>query len=80
MRSDVNTPLPPLDEIKTVVDNLATDAELPLDVHTVILELNGQHGGFDLTLKATDSDMQDWELTGILGSYGAVMNLTEKGA
>lgn len=80
MRNDWNTPLPPLDEVKAAVDLIAEDRSLPLDVHTVTLTLNGQHGGFDVKLEATDANMQDVTLTGILTNYGAVVDLTEAGA
>jgi hypothetical protein len=81
-RSSWNTPMPPLDEIKAAADRLATAAasQHRFDVAEVTICLNGQHGGWDVTMKATDQDMQDVVLTGILGRYGALEDLTEAGA
>lgn len=81
-RSDWNTPMPPLDEIKAAADRLATATDVAhrLDVHTVTVTLNGQHGGWDVRLEATDDDLQDVALVGILGRYGALEGLTEAGA
>lgn len=67
--NDWNTPMPGTAEIATLANYLGTCG---LDVHTVIIELNGQHGGFDVTLKSTDPDMQDREHKYILGNYGAL--------
>jgi hypothetical protein len=57
------------------------DAEMPdsgsIDVHTITLVLNGQHGEFDLTIEATDQDMEDRTWTGIAHRSGGVDNFRE---
>ena len=45
------------------------------DVHTITLELNGQHGEFDLRVLATDDDMEPVEFTAIAHRGGG---LTER--
>lgn len=75
-----NTPMPPLDEIRAAANRVAEDGEMPLDVHTVKVTLNGQHGGWDVRLEATDEDMADVTLVGILSPFGALQDLTEEGA
>lgn len=74
MRSLWNTRLPGLSEVNTAVDDLA---EKGLDVHTVKLTLNGQHGGWDVTLEATDQDMDDVRVMYTLGNYGAMERVDE---
>ena len=48
-----------------------------IDVHTISLTLNGQHGEFDLRIEATDEDMQDRLWTGIAYRIGGVADLGE---
>lgn len=43
-----------------------------LDVHTVTLTLNGQHGEFDLTVEATDESLEDVRVDGIAFRNGGV--------
>ena len=42
------------------------------DVHTVLLVLNGQHGGFDLRIEATDADLTDHAWEGTINAAGKV--------
>jgi hypothetical protein len=57
------------------------DVEAPrkgeIDVHTMTLVLNGQHGEFDLTIEATDADMEDHKWTGIAHRSGGVSDFKE---
>jgi hypothetical protein len=46
-----------------------------VDVHTVTLVLNGQHGEFDLIIEATDSVMEDRRWEGIAHRTGGVTAL-----
>jgi hypothetical protein len=48
-----------------------------MDVHTISLVLNGQHGEFDLTIEATDADMEEHKWTGIAHRTGGVGNFIE---
>lgn len=51
-----------------------------IDIHTVTLELNGQHGEFDLTIKGTDNVegfLEDCEWRGIAHRNGGVTDLKE---
>lgn len=43
-----------------------------VDVHTITLSLSGQHGEFDLTVEATNGDMEDVKMTAIAHRYGGV--------
>ena len=48
-----------------------------VDVHTVTLLLNGQHGEFDLTIEATDDDLENRRWTGVAHRFGGVAGLHE---
>jgi hypothetical protein len=48
-----------------------------IDIHTVTLVLNGQHGEFDLVVEATDGDMEDRRWTGIAYRTGGVSEFKE---
>jgi hypothetical protein len=48
-----------------------------IDVHTITLVLNGQHGEFDLTIEATDEDLEDHKWTGIAHRSGGVAQFGE---
>jgi hypothetical protein len=58
------------------VDSVDQD-EPEMDVHTITLVLNGQHGEFDLTIEATDADMEDHKLTGVAHRTGGVSQFGE---
>lgn len=46
-----------------------------MDIHTITLVLNGQHGEFDLIIEATDSVMEDRRWEGIAHRTGGVTAL-----
>lgn len=49
-----------------------------VDVHTVTLVLNGQHGEFDLVVEATDMDeMEEHRWEGIAHRMGGVTDFKE---
>jgi len=49
-----------------------------MDVHTITLVLNGQHGEFDLVIEATDMDtMEEHRWTGIAHRTGGVSGFGE---
>jgi len=48
-----------------------------IDIHTITLVLNGQHGEFDLAIEATDADMEDRKWTGIAHRAGGVAQFGE---
>jgi hypothetical protein len=48
-----------------------------IDVHTITLVLNGQHGEFDLRIEATNDDMEERVWTGIAHRGGGVSDLGE---
>jgi hypothetical protein len=43
-----------------------------VDVHTITLVLNGQHGEFDLTILGSDEDMEDVTITAIAHRSGGI--------
>lgn len=47
-------------------------ADDDMDIHTVTLVLNGQHGEFDLVVEATDEDLEDHRWEGIAYRNGGV--------
>lgn len=55
--SDWGTPLPELTEVRHAAVALEQEG---YDVHTVRIVLNGQHGGFDVEIEATDEDLEDY--------------------
>lgn len=48
-----------------------------LDVHTITLILNGQHGEFDLVVEATDQDLEDVRFEGIAYRNGGVTDFRQ---
>jgi hypothetical protein len=48
-----------------------------MDIHTVTLILNGQHGEFDLVVEATDGDMEDHRWEGVAYRSGGVRDFKE---
>ena len=48
-----------------------------MDVHTVTLLLNGQHGEFDLVIEATDKDMEEHRWEGVAHRSGGVAQFGE---
>lgn len=42
------------------------------DIHTVVLVSNGQHGGYDLRIEATDADLTDHAWEGTINTVGKV--------
>lgn len=63
-------PAPMMAAVATAVKEF--ESSHAVDVHTIILELNGQHGEFDLEVQATNDDMEDVKMTGIAHRYGGV--------
>jgi hypothetical protein len=59
------------------VAELVDKADGRVDVHTISLELNGQHGEFDLRVLATDGDMEDVEFTAIAHRGGGVTDIQQ---
>jgi hypothetical protein len=43
-----------------------------VQVHTITLILNGQHGEFDLTVVGSDDDMEDVTLNAVAHRHGGV--------
>lgn len=56
-----NSPVPHLFELQNKMDELDRNG---YDVHAVKLVTNGQHGGWDVTIEATDDALEDhcWDL------------------
>lgn len=49
-----------------------------MDIHTITLVLNGQHGEFDLVIEATDMDsMEEHRWTGVAHRSGGVAQFGE---
>jgi hypothetical protein len=69
--------------IRSTETMLASVAELVdkvdgrVDVHTVTLVLNGQHGEFDLVIQATDGDMEDVEFTAVAHRLGGLTDIRQ---
>jgi hypothetical protein len=57
----MSTPVPPLYDLQSKADELSRNG---FDIHTINLILNGQHGGWDVTIEATDDALEDhrWDL------------------
>jgi hypothetical protein len=64
---------PMLRSIAEAVTKFESDHQV--DVHTITLILNGQHGEFDLTVLATNNDMEDVTMTGRAHRHGGVSDL-----
>jgi hypothetical protein len=53
-------------------------ADGDMDIHTITLVLNGQHGEFDLVVEATQMDsMEEHRWEGIAHRYGGVSGFGE---
>lgn len=48
------------------------DVPADVDVHTITLTLNGQHGEFDLVVEGSDEDFEDVRFEGIAHRSGGV--------
>jgi hypothetical protein len=59
------------------VADLVDKVDGRVDVHTITLELNGQHGEFDLRILATDGDMEDVEFEAIAHRLGGVTDIRQ---
>jgi hypothetical protein len=59
------------------VAELVDQADGKVDVHTISLELNGQHGEFDLRVLATDDDMEPVEFEAIAHRGGGLTDIRE---
>lgn len=67
--NEQNTRMPDTSQIAEVARNFG---RMGFDVHTVKLELNGTHGGFDVDFLATDDDLQDYCFEFLLDSSGSL--------
>lgn len=57
----------------TMVRNAARAVEREgFDVHTITIILNGQHGGFDVTIEATNEDLEDHRAEYRLDHHGGL--------
>lgn len=66
----------------SMLDSLAAwivEIDARYDVHTVTLVLNGQHGEFDLTVLASDVDLEDQTWQGVLHRHGGVSDMRRVG-
>jgi hypothetical protein len=61
----------------SVADAIDAIDDGSIDVHTVTLILNGQHGEFDLRVEATDDDMEERVWTGVAYRTGGVRDFGE---
>ncbi len=59
-----------LKSVAQAVDSVPAGVE----VHTITLVLNGQHGEFDLTILGSDDDMEDVTITAIAHRSGGISN------
>lgn len=59
------------------VADLVDKVDGRVDVHTITLTLNGQHGEFDLVIQATDGDMEDVEFEAIAHRLGGVTDIKQ---
>ena len=57
--------------VSMLLDSIQLDDD-EMDIHTVTLVLNGQHGEFDLVVEATDDDLEDHKWTGVAHRTGGV--------
>lgn len=64
-RSSINM----LAAVAEQVDNMETAGH---DVHTIVLQLNGQHGEFDLWIRASDQDLEEQEIDATAHRMGGV--------
>jgi hypothetical protein len=64
-----------LASIAEYVDSVDSDSP-EMDVHTVTLVL-GQHGEFDLTIEATDADLENHRWEGVAHRSGGVAQFGE---
>jgi hypothetical protein len=59
------------------VADLVDKVDGKVDVHTITLELNGQHGEFDLRILATDGDMEDVEFEAVAYRLGGLSHVKQ---
>lgn len=71
--SDWGTPVPDLSQVTYAAKGMEDEG---LDVHTITVMLNGQHGGWDVRIEATNEDMEDVSRQYILERYGSVEEVT----
>ena len=64
-----NTRMPDTSQIAETARSLG---QMGFDVHTVKIELNGQHGGFDVDFLATDDNFDEYCFEFILDSNGGL--------
>jgi len=62
--------------VSSLLDSIERKDEA-MDIHTVTLVLNGQHGEFDLTVVATDDDMEEHQWEGVAHRSGGVSGFKE---
>jgi hypothetical protein len=67
--SDWGTPVPDLSGVTEACQGLERDG---FDVGEIHIVLNGQHGGWDVTVESTNEDMEDCKHVYILERYGSV--------
>jgi hypothetical protein len=72
--STFNNTYGPEPMLASVAESLkSVEKDEAMDIHTVTLMLNGQHGEFDLVVEATDmDDMEEHRWEGIAYRYGGV--------
>lgn len=63
-------PAPMLDSVAVFAKEVEANEEM--DIHTITLTLNGQHGEFDLVIEATDQDLEDHRWEGVAHRSGGV--------
>lgn len=64
-------------QMLSAVSDVVVVLDHSYDVHTITLVLNGQHGEFDLTVEATDDDLEDYQWKGIAYRHGGVDDLKQ---
>lgn len=73
--SDWGTPVP---DLSAVHEAAQAEEAKGLDVHTITVMLNGQHGGWDVKIESTDEDMQDHTLVGVMDWSSPGMHVKER--
>ena len=69
-----------LDAVAVAINDLQKAEGESVEIHTLHLERSGNHGEFDLTVKATDDKdgfLEDREWVGIAYRYGGTTDLEE---
>lgn len=65
--SDWGTKAPNMEAVQVAARALETEG---FDVHTVKIVLNGQHGGWDVIIEATDEELEDFRAYYQMDSHG----------